>query len=75
MLERLWEGWKRLLHAIGAFQGRLLLSLFYFLVVMPYAVVSRLTSAPLQLRRPRDDSNWVPRQERPADLADARKQY
>ena len=75
MPKRLWEGWKKLIHVVGAFQSRLLLSLFYFVIVMPYALIAKWTSDPLRLKRPVDDSNWVPWHDRPANFSEASKQY
>lgn len=75
MLTRLWAGWKKAIHVVGAFQSRLLLSVFYFLILMPYALFAKCTSDPLQLRRPKGDSNWVPWDAKSGDLAHSSKQY
>lgn len=50
-LRRLWEGWKRLGRKIGDFQARLLLTIFYFVILAPFALVMRLAD-PLGLKRP-----------------------
>jgi hypothetical protein len=60
-LRRVWERWKVIAHAIGNFQARVLLTVFYFVVVPPFAVIAKLFTDPLSLRAPRGDSYWVPR--------------
>ena len=54
---RLWEGWKRVGRKIGDFQARLLLSVFYFLILAPFALGLRLMADPLGLKRA---GGWQP---------------
>jgi hypothetical protein len=49
-MQRLWEGWKRVAKRIGDFQVRLLLLLFYFLVLAPFALAVRWFSDPLSIK-------------------------
>jgi hypothetical protein len=51
MIKRIWEAWKRIAHKIGNFQARLLLTIFYAIVVLPFGVAARLFSDPLQIKR------------------------
>ena len=58
--------WKRLLvitGVIGDAQGRLIALLFYFTVLVPFGIGSRLLTDPLRRNLPDGDSTWV---ERPA---------
>ena len=57
VLRRLWEGWKRVGRKIGDFQARVLLTIFYFVILAPFAVVVRLTADPLGLKR---HGGWHP---------------
>lgn len=57
---RLWERWKSIAHTIGNFQARLLLSLFYFLVLSPFGLGVRLFSDPLGLKK-RNNPHWISR--------------
>jgi hypothetical protein len=53
LLKRIWAGWKRVAHKIGRFQTRVLLTVFYYLVVGPtWAVLKMAGSDPLD-RRPK----------------------
>jgi hypothetical protein len=48
---RLWERWKGIADIIGIFQPRVLLTLFYYLILAPFALGMRLFADPSQLRR------------------------
>ena len=61
-LKRLWARWKVITHIIGNFQARVLLSVFYFIVVPPFALIVKVKD-PLGLRRRGHASGWI---ERPA---------
>ena len=71
-LKRMWEGWKRIAHVIGDFQARVILTIFYAVLVLPFGLVVRIFADPLQVRhqpqtwreRPREtmDAEWARRQ-------------
>jgi hypothetical protein len=56
-LRRLWQGWKRVGKKIGDFQARVLLTLFYFVILAPFALGVRLMADPLGLKQP---GGWHP---------------
>jgi hypothetical protein len=60
-LRRLWERWKVVAHVIGNFQARVLLTVFYFVIAPPFALIVKLGRDPLSLRRPSGGSYWVTR--------------
>jgi len=63
---RIWARWKAIAHTIGNFQARLLLSVFYVVIVPVFALIVKLKD-PLQLRPQAGGSFWRPRPEsRPA---------
>ena len=43
-----WSRWKAFAHRIGSFQARLLLTIVYFTLVVPFASILRLTSHPFR---------------------------
>jgi hypothetical protein len=51
MLKRAWQAWKRIAHAIGNFQARVLLTIFYAVLVFPFGIAARLFSDPLRIKR------------------------
>ena len=74
-LKRLWEGWKAFGLRTGNYQSRVLLGLFYFLVVVPFGVPVRLFSDPLRMKARRSGSAWVAREKSGPDLESARSQF
>jgi hypothetical protein len=66
-LRNFWELWKRFARKIGDFQARVLLILFYFVVLGPFALAVRWASDPLAIKagaprgwRLRDDVDSAP---------------
>jgi hypothetical protein len=49
-LRGLWEWWKRVAKRIGDIQARVILILFYFVVLGPFALVVRWGSDPLAIK-------------------------
>lgn len=43
----------------GSMLSRLLLTVLYYLVLGPVALVHRAVADPLRLARPKDGSNWI----------------
>jgi len=72
LLRALWARWKVVARAIGTFQARVILTLFYFVVVPPFALLLKVSRDPLRLR-PREGSFWVRRAESAPDTG--RRQY
>ena len=58
MLRRLWQKWKTVAQKIGDFQARLILGVFYFVLLAPFALVLKLFSDPLHLKI--KNARWVP---------------
>jgi hypothetical protein len=72
MLKQAWQHWKRIAHAIGTFQARVLLTIFYAVLVLPFGVVVRLFSDPLRIKRRPDQ--WLERSDSVFDLQWAKRQ-
>jgi hypothetical protein len=72
VLKRAWQSWKRIARAVGTFQARVLLSVFYAVLVLPFGVLVRLFSDPLQTKsRP---SHWHDYPQETHDLPWAKRQ-
>ncbi len=69
---RLWKAWVIVGHKIGVFNSRVILTLFYFLIITPYAWVMAFTSDPLKIK---GRQTWVKRTTRDLTLDDARRQF
>jgi hypothetical protein len=64
----LWERWKRLAKTIGDFQARLILSVLYFVVVAPFALIVRFAADPLSIKR--QQQSWRTKVETKGSLMD-----
>ncbi|NWF68582.1 MAG: hypothetical protein HXY40_05815 [Chloroflexi bacterium] len=81
-MREIWRlGWDRfnLVTAIlGDVQGRVIALVFYFTILMPFGIGSRLFSDPLRQRLPSDNTDnksfWVERHPIPTDLDSAKRQ-
>jgi hypothetical protein len=72
MLKRAWQAYKRLAHTIGNFQARVLLTLLYVVLVLPFGIAVRLFSDPLRIKqRPME---WLEHPEEAYDLEWAQRQ-
>lgn len=74
MLRRLWERWKVIAHTVGTFQSRVLLTVFYYLILLPFGVGLRVLADPLHLRG-RQGSHWMGRTSGSTDWDHARRQF
>jgi len=70
-----WKRWKGFSKKMGGFQSRTILSFFYFIIVLPFALGVRVVSDPLRLKFPKGDSHWLAK--KPLDPAQDsfRKQF
>ena len=71
-LKRLWEGWKKVAHIIGNFQARILLTIIYAVLILPFGIVVRCFSDSLHTKK--RPSQWMDHPGIPKDMAQARQQ-
>ena len=57
-LNRLWERWKRTARKVADVQARLLLTIFYFVFLCPFALLVKWFGDPLMLKRT-EPPQWV----------------
>jgi hypothetical protein len=78
VLRRLWQAWKRFGQFIGDLVARLVLTLFYFTLFVPFGIGVTWFSDPLQVRH-RAPKGWRPRHDAahaaPPSIEDARRQF
>src|SRR5579859_398576 len=72
LYKRAWQGWKDLAHKIGNFQARVILSIFYGVLVLPFGLAARLFSDPLRIKK--KPEQWLDHPDEAYDLEWARKQ-
>ena len=46
-----WEAWKKIAHKIGTFQARVLLTIIYAVIVLPFGLAVRLFGDPLRIKK------------------------
>jgi hypothetical protein len=69
-----WAHWKKIAHAVGVVQTRVLMVIFYFIAVLPIGLVMRLAGDPLHLKRPAR-GNWTPHRHQEPSVDRARQQF
>lgn len=57
--KRAWQRWLRIATVIGDFQARVILSVFYFVIVLPFGLLVRLFMDPLSIKG-RHTTTWTP---------------
>lgn len=75
-LRKLWRGWLRFGQFLGDILARIVLTLFYFTLFVPFGLGVTLLSDPLHVRR-EGAQRWLPREAQgdQASLADAGRQF
>jgi lipopolysaccharide/colanic/teichoic acid biosynthesis glycosyltransferase len=58
---RLWEWWKRVARKIGDFNARVILTIFYCMLFSPFAVLVKLLTDPLQIKK-KAKKGWLARE-------------
>jgi hypothetical protein len=62
MAKRLWKKWKQIARRVGDFQARVILTVIYFIIIGPFALIVRWGADPLSLKRD-DHGGWRPKAE------------
>lgn len=74
-MKKLWEWWKRVARKIGDFQARIILTIFYFIILGPFALAVRLGSDPLAIKA-NTHKGWQPKTEgKGTPMEQATKQF
>ena len=73
-LRKVWQAWKRFGQFMGDLIGRLVLTVFYFTLFMPFGLGVRFFGDPLALR-PSGRSKWLERTTKDVTIDDTRRLY
>ena len=73
MLKRIWQAWKRLAQKIGNFQARVLLTILYAVLILPFGLAVRWFSDPLRIKR--RPPAWLDHGDTPNTVDRARRQW
>ena len=74
MLKRIWENWLLIAHKIGVWQSKVIMTVFYFIVAAPFAIIIKIFFDSLAIKKNNDGSFWFEHETKDA-LHDAQKQY
>lgn len=75
LLRKIWQAWKRFGQFLGDVLARVVLTLFYFTVFVPFGLGVTLLSDPLRIRRPGGPHLWLSRQTGDQSVNEARRQF
>ena len=75
LARRAWERWKVIAKKIGNFQSRVLLTLFYLLIIPFFAIIVKVFKDPLRLHAPKGGSYWRERTTLHPTEQTARRQF
>ena len=56
-LKKIWAAWTKLAHIIGNFQARVLLTLVYAIIVLPFGLAVKWFGDPMRIKKLPD--NWL----------------
>ena len=74
ILRKVWQTWKRIGQFIGDQVGRVVLTVFYFTLFIPFALGVRFFADPLAIR-PLNHAKWLERQTHDLTLDDTRRLF
>jgi len=70
--KHVWQGWKKSAHKVGNFQARLLLTIFYCVVVLPFGLATRFCADPLRIKTL--PTHWLEHPDEASELRWAKRQ-
>lgn len=75
LLQGLWQSWGSFSIRMGNFQSGIVLSLFFFTVVSPFALAVKMFSDPLRIRYRGNESHWLPKMRSETNLERFKRQF
>ena len=72
--KKFWAGWKRFGHFMGDMLARVVLTIFYFTILLPFGLLTSLFGDPLNIRS-KVKPAWVKRETGDRSMAEARRQF
>ena len=73
LLSVIWRKWRAFGKVMGDFVARIIMTIFYFTIALPFGVGVRLFKDPLHLKK--QESGWRKREDREETLESARRLY
>ena len=73
LLKQIWKKWREFGKAMGDVVARIVMTVFYFTVAIPFGIGVRLFKDPLNLRP--GDARWLARESKRESIEDAQHLY
>ena len=74
LLQKIWAGWKRFGHFMGDLLGRIVLTVFYFTIFLPFGLVNTLFGDPLAMKQ-KGAPKWIERTTGDRNMAEAQREF
>ncbi|MEW6007340.1 MAG: hypothetical protein AB1595_04195 [bacterium] len=71
-MKKIFDKWIELAHKIGNFNARVILSIFYFVFITPFALYIKIFKDPLRLKK---RNQWIEKKWVKPDILEARRQF
>ncbi len=75
IFNKFWLYWKIFSKKAGIFQSRIILSLFFFVFIFPFALGVKMFSDPLKIKHHERQSFWISKKEVPDSLERYKRQF
>lgn len=75
VLKLVWKRWLKIAKVVGNFQGQVFLTVFYFVLVLPFGIGVALFADPLKMKKPGRGSNFSKWKHIQDTLASAHNQF
>ncbi|MBP7688917.1 MAG: hypothetical protein KA765_13450 [Thermoflexales bacterium] len=74
LLQKIWAGWKRFGHFMGDLLARVVLTVFYFTIFLPFGIVNTLFGDPLDMKK-KHGPKWVERTTGDRTMPEAQREF
>jgi hypothetical protein len=74
LLRKIWAGWKRFGHFMGDLLARVVLTVFYFTIFLPFGLVNTLFGDPLDMKQ-KHAPRWIERTTGDRNMVEAQREF
>ena len=74
ILKKIWSKWKIIAHRIGVFQSRVILTIFYFILLLPVGIIFSLFKDGLNIKSEKK-STWLLKRKQSQTLEEMEEQF
>lgn len=74
LLKKLYSRWKTIAHHLGIFQSKVILTLFYFILLLPFGIIFSLFKDELGVKTAQK-STWTRKKNQSMSIAELKEQF